>query len=316
MARSTFILIHLCLLPAAFACTEERESAPEVLTSDIVPRVGVGDGDASVKVEDRFPQEGGDDGDSEVPLLKHCEIDGLPSAARLDGSWLLDDFDDGDDAIFGNGLQGYWYSFGDGSTGQQTPDPWASSAGGLPVGAYGLHVVGGGFTAWGSIQAVTFATHGVDRDCLFDASVYDGFSFWLKGTIAANPENLDGIAAQDVGVLKVQLHELRTVPIEAGGTCDELIGECWNSYRYRAEPTACWKQHFVRFTDLVQDEWGQEFGELDTSQLYQFALEVTRYHNFDYWIDGIEFFAGEPQSTQEICDSSGGAAGAPGVENR
>lgn len=317
-----FSLLSLCASSLAFALACRSDPIePDERDEGHVPLVGIGDGNESVVVVGSSDWDGGDgdgDGDGDArpaEPLEVCEVQDLASVARPGGPALLDDFEDGDPAVSGNGLAGWWFGFDDESGGSQLPEPFASEAPGRSSG-FGLHITGSGYTEWGSVYAVTLATRGAGGDCLYDASIYDGISFWVKGSIEVDPGNASYVDERDRGVLKVQLHEKRTAPLSYGGSCDPLIGECWNSYRMRIPVTECWTRHAVRFEDLEQDEWGQKFGSLDSSQLYQFALEVTRYHTYDYWIDDIEFFAGETPLSEQECEEPMGGAGASGMEAR
>jgi len=247
----------------------------------------------------------------EKPPFETCTLAGQGTTPS--GSMVIDDFDDGDYELLGNGLHGTWYQFDDATDGTQSPSwddagGWLPELGGLTDDGYALHVVGGGFTYWGSGQGMApIWDEAIMQECLFDASGFDGLTFWIKGEIdgseSAAPE-------MDRGVVKVGFVEADIIPVEVGGRCTGESGDCYNWHKLRITPTACWRRLTIAFEDFQQDEgWGMDGGELNLDEVVNFNFEIAQGNTFDYWVDDIEFFSGEPPMFEEICDNGMGGAG-------
>src|SRR5690606_33038026 len=207
---------------------------------------------------------------------------------------LIEDFDDGDRFITGDGRSGMWFDFDDGSGGHH--EAWSTVLGGMTESGNTLQVRGGGFTIWGSGVGVSFAwdTTG-NRACAYDASSWEGISFWAKGNVAG---------------LAVALPELDVVPVEQGGRCKE---NCNGSHQARVELGECWRQYAFRFDELEPPSWSPERGPLNPAELtgVQFIVytDMAPDNQFDYWLDQIEFFRGErPQGTR-ACEADAGEDG-------
>lgn len=299
------------LLAILVACSSETTS-PTPRERDKSP--GIGQGNAPpVQVA---PAPGDGDGD-EAPVegsLEVCAVEGVDTRGLVDGSWRIDDFEDGNESFFGNGLSGGWYGFGDGTGSQNTEPQWLPSPGGRGESAFAAHIVGGEYSDWGSGNGLVLGSRSVGDDCLFDASAYDGFTFWMRGSVVDTfPDDpLRQPYANDDGFIKVQAIDKDEVPFTQGGNCDELSGSCWDSHRVRIVPTECWVKYVVPFVDMDKDGYGQHPDlAVNQKELLNLGFEIGRYMNYDYWIDDLQFYAGEPPESEEDC-SNLGAGGAGG----
>jgi hypothetical protein len=227
---------------------------------------------------------------------------------------MIDDFESGDAEIIGDGRTSYWVSYGDESAGTIVPSPsvsWLPDVPGRADSGYALHTSGGDFTVWGSGNAFDFSWND-DGGCIYDASIYDGITFWARGEVTTvDSSSLD---SKDVDSIKVQLMELDILPTAEGGRCDGEHGQCYDSHRTRIQVGSCWQRYSIAFADLAQDGWGQSGGELNLDQLVGLAFEVPKYTDFDFWIDDLAFYAGDKPSYEEDCavsaPSPDGQAGA------
>lgn len=314
--------LHQLILAAFFAASawsckddgpKKAENKPAREPSEILAYPGLGEDPLTVVVGRDGEGEGIGDGGAEgaadpdpVPQneLFVCEIDGVPTVGDASASWIIDDFEDGDNRVFGNGLAGWWFFYGDDSGGWQTPESWQAEAGGPPGSALALHAAGGDFTDWGSATAFSMATASADDKCVFDASAYDGFSFWIRGSIEVQGSS-DQVQESERGAVRVQMIEKRVIPLEEGGSCDPNRNTCWDSHRVRITPTECWRRHSIRFDEMQQDGWGQDVGPLDTAALSHAAFEVSAYQSYDFWLDDLSFFVGEAPEPVEDCSLVG-----------
>ena len=297
------------------ACSSESPTSKQ---SERGERQGIGQGKApTVQV---IPATGDGDGDTPLPegSLEVCTVEGEETRGLVDGSWLIDDFEDGDAAFFGNGLSGGWYGFGDGTGDQNIEPTWKPSPGGLGQSAFAAHIVGGAYSEWGSGNSLVLSSRAAGDDCLFDGTAYDGFTFWVRGSIVDSfPDDAARQPyANDDGFLKVQIIDKDEVPFTQGGNCDELSGICWDSHRVRIVPTECWVKHVIPFDELKKDGYGQHPDlPVNQEEMLNLGFEIGRYMDYDYWIDDLQFYAGEPPESEEDCSNLGaGGAGGSSAE--
>lgn len=246
--------------------------------------------------------------------LEICQLDGMESRAEEGKGTLFDDFEDGDANHQGNGTRGYWYAYGDGSLGaNQSPtgDGVLPVSGGVDEDGFALRVQGSGFTLWGSGFGANFAYSPLGFECLFDGSLFSGFSFWARGSVEADGSTRPA----DLGVVKIGVVEKDIAPIDVGGSCDPALGDCWSSHRTRIELGDCWRRYTFRWEELAAENWGQSGGELDLDELYLLIFEVGKGQSYDIWLDRLEFFIGEAPESEELCDPAG-MGGMGGVDGQ
>lgn len=236
--------------------------------------------------------------------LAVCNLDDGPSIAKPSGDRTMDNFDSLENGYSGNGLQGGWFVYDDGSAGTQLPSnaDLRPVSGGPNDSTGALHVQGSGFTEWGSGFASVFASD-ASGACLFDASAYSGLTFWAKGSIEPD----DSVDPWDPGVLRVMLVEKDVVPLPEGN-CDDSVGDCWSSHRVRIELDDCWRRYSFSFNAFQTDDWGFPGGPLDLNELYELSFELGRGNSYDIWIDDLAFFVGEAPPAQFVCDEGPGGA--------
>lgn len=247
------------------------------------------------------------------PPFEACSLPG--QGTTPEDALLLDDFEDGDAQILGNGLHGNWYAYDDMTDGSQTPSwdestGWLPEVGGIDEDGFALHAVGSGYTEWGSGQGMSFIWDASkSQECLFDATNFDGVSFWIKGEVDGSES---AAIEADRGVIKLGFQEVDVVPQALGGECDEDEGSCYDWHKVRITPTECWQRISIPFEDFAQDDWGVDGGELDLDKILNFNLEIAQGHSYDYWLDDLELWSGEQPEAEEICDDGIGGAGGEG----
>lgn len=279
---------------------------------------GLGDGDGDYVVDPTGGRSGDGDGDNVRPPLSSCVLNGMETVGDPDVSLLFSNFDSGEPFLNGNGMTGNWYGYDDG-TSTHTPTwndegGWLPEPGGLTSDGYALHAVGSGFTTWGSGQGATPAwDNSAQTNCLYDASAFDGVSFWIRGSIVDDTSSASEI---DRGALKFGVTDPDVIPVEEGGNCTGGSGECWDWYKTRITPSECWHRYSFRFDELAQDGWGAIDSKLDMDKMINFNFEVSQGQSYDFWIDEVMFFVGPTPEEEENCDiGAGGAGGAGGGGN-
>jgi hypothetical protein len=190
---------------------------------------------------------------------------------------IIDDFEDGDGAIrSGDGRRGSWFAYGDGSGGEQTPNgaDVQGSESDRSAGGLALHVHGSGYSDWGSGIGfpVSLESEG-GRRCLYDATAYDGVSFWAKGD------------AQ----LDVLWITPAVIPREEAGRCDGFIGGCYDSHSMVVSLDEEWSEYQVQFADMDQHGWGQDVGPLEPRELVSLQFQVPAGADYEFWLDDLRF---------------------------
>ena len=193
---------------------------------------------------------------------------------------LLDDMEDADGRICeGEGRDGVWYAFNDG-TGAQWPaltppgTPIEVETLAAPRGAStrAMHTYGGPFTSWGSGIGLDFAFDGTTYST-YAAGYYDGIVFYAK---SATPLEID-----------VRISSLPTAIAAYGGTCER---EPCGPHARRVTLGEAWAEYRVPFNDIPPS------GGLGARDFMRGALLNLQFMAanplapFDFWIDDVSFY--------------------------
>jgi hypothetical protein len=186
---------------------------------------------------------------------------------------LIDDLEDGNHQIALMGQIGYWYSYNDG-TGAQTPDPadpFAPVTVSPPIdgssSTKAVHVSWQGFTSWGGGFGVTFT----DTSTFYDATTYDGITFWAR-VESGSETRVDLIVAE-----QRSLEPACTV--------------CGHHPTYALTLTTSWQRFYLPFAVFQSDGGGDpSFLDLDPSGLYGVQFFRGANHTIDLWVDDLAFY--------------------------
>ncbi len=201
--------------------------------------------------------------------------DGTPVEEPGPNEALLDDFEDGDSAIFDvAGRAGHWGTYNDG-TGTQSPAPGSAvtpEAGGANSTAYAVHTSGSGFSEWGGGLTVDLNNSGTRA--AYDASAYGGITFYARGS----------------GNMRVELVTTAIAEPADGGNC---AADCYDSHGKAITISADWEQHTIFFSEVDQEGWGAA-ADFDPSQILGINFKMTKPDeatpaDFDVWLDELMF---------------------------
>lgn len=218
---------------------------------------------------------------AENPPLENPRSAGAPSAPtsaaprpidpcqnRVIGSgssFLLDDFEDGDDAVAPlEGRQGVW------RWARETDAPGTAPAL-IPVprsdatarNRLALHVRGARLDDWGATIELDF------RPRCYDATRYAGVSFQASGP----------------GRVYLALRQVDVIPIAEGGICER---DCHNPHLIKLDLTADFQSYAVRWSEVRQR--GINRPPLDPSRLHSIALLIRPEDTpYDVWLDDVRF---------------------------
>ncbi len=158
--------------------------------------------------------------------------------ATLGAEDLVDDLEDGDDAIAeAGGRMGGWYTFNDATAGgTQTPPEsgFVPSAGGAGGSAYAATTAGEGFTEWGAGMGFDLnnpaAVGETGERGPYDTSRFRTLAFQARGNVA----------------VRVALQITAVTPLDAGGTCTPSATEgmeCEDLHGSSITLTGEWKEY-------------------------------------------------------------------------
>ena len=208
---------------------------------------------------------------------------GSPSAAPpvveapLPMDVMLDDFEDGDGEVTGEGVAGRWRTYSDG-TGTVTPLPGEP----IVVTEGAVHVAGSNFSTWGVGLAVDLDLSTEERRPV-DLGAYRGLTIVAKGT----------------GSIDVELVlPATTGTAESGGTCTAESG-CFGHYSATLTLGADYEGHTLAFSEFQQPDWALA-APLDVGGVL--AINFLSRANggpvgIDLWVDSVALAAPLPVST-------------------
>lgn len=199
----------------------------------------------------------------------NAPIQACSDAVGGGGAPLIDDFEDGDEAIIvDDGRGATWYFYDDMTQGERD-DAVAED----PLGERGqvLNVTGSGFTDWGS--GFGAGMHWNTGQCTYDASTYDGVEFWIRGT----------------GTTRVNLQNLSVRPVDLGGECP-TDAACFDSHGVDLTLSDAWTLVHLPFSAFEQAGWGTPVGPLRTDAIYLLEFQFGTVKPYSVWLDDVTFF--------------------------
>ena len=110
--------------------------------------------------------------------------------------------------------------------------------GGAPGSTKALHMTG-------SALLPLWATYGVPLGICYDASAFDGVSFWIKGDSAGKNDTI-----------KVSLPTPPTTEISAGGSCPNGDAGCYNHFASLNVLSTTWTHVALKWNQFTQANWG------------------------------------------------------------
>jgi hypothetical protein len=233
-----------------------------------------------------------------VPGLKHG--DGTDTS--------IDEIDDTNTMFTPAGMgAGSWDFSKDTSMGTITPTGTTTLA---PVtgGHMGsaLHVQGMALSGWGAALAAFLN----GPTGAFDASMYGGVAFWIKGTSTVQE-----------GANKVMVQARMPDVLPGPGSCcdDKILGmECYSGHRVVIDVPADWTEVKIAWSDFKGPTFGlgstimlnpNRIRDVDFSFNHDAASAATS-SSFDFWVDGMRFLKKDEMGN--IVPGGGGGSAATG----
>jgi hypothetical protein len=186
---------------------------------------------------------------------------------------LIDDFEDGDDAISENdGRVGTWYVSNDGS-GTQEPSQGEPVEPELLAPARdasqrALHTSGEGFMTWGASVRANLRAGAAGANQPYDASGYTGVRFWARSG--------DGEAHSAY----LMLPSIDTT----------MCPGCGDHFGTEFDYSSDWQEYRLPFDEMEQRGFGAPRPALATSGIIAVQVLFEDDVDFDVWIDDIGFY--------------------------
>lgn len=189
----------------------------------------------------------------------------LEGGVALGSQPLIDDFEDGDDAVRPlEGRVGFWRWAREidapGSAPALIPVPRPDAT---RTNRLAQHVKGGMLVDWGATVEFDF------RPACYNASSYAGVSFQARGP----------------GRIYFAARERSVIPIAEGGSCET---DCYNPHVIKVDLDSAWHSYQVHWADLRQRGIGKP--GLDTHRLHSLAFLIRAEDTpYDVWLDDVRF---------------------------
>lgn len=193
---------------------------------------------------------------------------------------LIDDMEDGlGDICSMNGRRGGWYTVGDGTSTDLTPEagtnfsPTLIGDGKRGTSRYAAHFTGSGFTAWGALMGFSFTDQDLARKP-YDASTTGGIKFWMKSNV---PVSVNFLVPETV------------LPRDGGDCADTATAlNCNNHFSFEiTAPSSNWTEYEVPYLALSQIGGSATW---NPRLLLGIEFLVRPGTQFDVWVDDISFY--------------------------
>ncbi|HEX3774466.1 MAG TPA: glycoside hydrolase family 19 protein [Polyangiaceae bacterium] len=175
---------------------------------------------------------------------------------------------------------GEWFALPAGKAG---PMSVVDTSGGAPGSTKALHMSG-------SAIAPSWPTYGVPLGICYDASAFDGISFWIKGDSSGGKND----------TIKLSLPTPPTTEKVAGGSCPDGDPGCYNHFATLITLSPTWTQYSFKWSQFAQANWGPTGVNGMAPPGYQFQKQILgidyapndNTKAYDFTIDDLQLGAG------------------------
>lgn len=193
----------------------------------------------------------------------------------------IDTFEDGDTRIqVVDERDGDWYSL---PAGVAPPLSVQATSGGAPESTKALHITG-------PVLDPQWPTYGVPLGICYDASAFDGISFWIKGDSSGKNDSI-----------KFSVSTPPTTEKSAGGSCPDGDKGCYNHFAALITLSSTWTKYSFKWSQLLQADWGALGVNGVAPAGYQIQKQILGVNfspnenkkAYDFWVDDVELGAGD-----------------------
>jgi len=209
---------------------------------------------------------------------KDAPTDPCASPAPASEDPRLDDFEDGDNRLFGGfEREGYWYSASDHSPESSVfPAEGKFEPSRLPAAeatlgnVFAAHFAATGEKDWGATWGTTLRHVGPQAKCALNVGNFRGLRFRARGK----------------GTVSLRFGMPETVSTEYGGRCVE---RCWDKHGIAIRLSDEWQKRDVYWEQLQQGGWGKSV-RFDPKRLLDIEFMASPVNlPADLWIDDLDW---------------------------
>jgi predicted chitinase len=179
--------------------------------------------------------------------------------------------------FFGDGRAGTWADLHAPNNAAVVTMAAEATTGGAPGTTRALHYKGAAPGGWGATLAATIA------NC-YDASVYKGLSFYIKGSAAAGNSQI-----------KFSMHSPISEPAPSGGCSmeDVTAGKCYDHFAHVVTLTDQWQRVNLHWSELKQN-CASDPSYVPQSEILTLSFSILDANaGFDFWVDNLAFDPGD-----------------------
>ena len=212
-----------------------------------------------------------------LPGQNRCECH---TSVGLAVNQQIDTFEDG--TIFIQQIDernGEWFALPAGKAGPMLVEATTGSA---PGSTKALHMTGNALMP-------LWPTYGVPLGYCYDASVFDGISFWIKGNSSGKNDTI-----------KVSLPTPPTTEKQSGGSCADGDAGCYNHFSALITLAPTWTHYAMKWSQFTQANWGPTGINGIAPAGFQFQKQILGINfapndntkGYDFSIDDVQLGAG------------------------
>lgn len=161
----------------------------------------------------------------------------------------------------------------------------ADNSGGAPGSTKALHMSGGELAS-----QKLWPTFGVPLGTCYDASAFDGITFWIKGDTSGGKND----------TVKVALPTPPTTEKVNGGSCPDGDAGCYNHFATLITLSPGWTQYSLKWSQFTQANWGPSGANGIAPSGYVFQKQILALNfapndntkAYDFSVDDIQLGAG------------------------
>jgi predicted chitinase len=179
--------------------------------------------------------------------------------------------------FFGDGRAGTWADLHDTAAAATVTMAAEATTGGPPGNTRAIHYKGSAPGGWGATLAATIA------NC-YDASIYKGISFYIKGNPAAGNSQI-----------KFSMHSPISEPAPSGGCSmeDSAAGKCYDHFASVVNLTDQWQRVSLKWADLKQN-CASDPAYVPQAEILTLSFSILApTAGFDFWVDNLSFDTGD-----------------------
>lgn len=174
---------------------------------------------------------------------------------------------------------GEWFALPNGKAPKMVVEATTGSA---PGSTKALHMVGNALMP-------DWPTYGVPLGICYDASVFDGISFWIKGNSSGKNDTI-----------KVSLPTPPTTEKQSGGSCPNGDAGCYNHFAALITLAPTWTHYALKWSQFTQANWGATGVNGIAPAGFQFQKQILAVNfapndntkGYDFSVDDVQLGAG------------------------